>query len=158
MSRGHADALRAGAARSLPSRRCSAPLGSPAPLWTPDSASRRGPPALLAASSRPPLSGGIPNAGGPRPGPGEEAARDRGEARTRRLAGRGGSTGLASPPPRLPEVTLSLGSPAGRCGMWGRRKGTESSSGQPNAHSQAGAEPHEGALLSQPGVPRAGQA
>ncbi|XP_019279468.1 uncharacterized protein LOC109251924 isoform X2 [Panthera pardus] len=61
MSRGHADALRAGAAR--------ASRAAAAPLRTPDSASRRRPPALLAASSGPPLSGGIPNAGGPRPAP-----------------------------------------------------------------------------------------
>lgn len=37
-------------------------------------------------------------------------------------------------------------------------KDLEGSSGQPSAHCQAGAEPHEGALWSHPGVPRACQA
>ncbi|XP_045344047.1 uncharacterized protein LOC123603328 isoform X1 [Leopardus geoffroyi] len=101
MSRGHADALRAGAAR--------ASRAAAAPLRTPDSASRRRPPALLAASSGPPLSGGIPNAGGPRPAP-----------------RRGGSA-----PPRTgadPEAGRTQGlhgprlSPASRKIQWGQRR------------------------------------
>lgn len=103
MSRGHADALRAGAARSLPSRRRSARL--PAPLWTPDSASRRRPPALLAASSspRPPLS----RAEFQMPA-GRASARRGGSARPRRDADpeAGRTRGLRGPrlSPRLPEV------------------------------------------------------
>ncbi|XP_032177556.1 proline-rich protein 2-like [Mustela erminea] len=84
MSRGHADALRAGAARSLPGRRRrSAPLRSP-PRAAPDPGFRCSPPAAGPPRRRlqaPSLAGGIPNAGGPRPAPGEEAARDRGERR-----------------------------------------------------------------------------
>lgn len=107
MSHGHADALRAGAARSLPSRRRrSARL--PVPLRTPDSAARRRPPVLLAAASRPPsLAGGIPNAGGLPPAPGEEAARDRGERRGPRgwqHAGAPRASPLHPANPRLPEV------------------------------------------------------
>ncbi|XP_049492605.1 translation initiation factor IF-2-like isoform X2 [Panthera uncia] len=97
MSRGHADALRAGAAR--------ASRAAAAPLRTPDSASRRRPPALLAASSGPPLSGGIPNAGGPRPAP-----RRGGSAPPRTgadpEAGRTRGLQRASPLPRLPEDSM----------------------------------------------------